>query len=219
MSVSDNILNTKKSLPEDVTLVAVSKTHPEEKIMEAYNAGQRIFGESKPQELRVKYDNLPKDIEWHFIGGLQTNKVKYIAPYVSLIHSADSARLLQVIQKEAARNGRTIDVLLEIHVAREESKQGWEIAELHEYLSSGEHKNLPNVRFRGVMGMATYTDDELQIRKEFTKLRDIFKDLKARFFTTEDFDTMSMGMSGDYRIAIECGSNMVRIGSSLFGGR
>lgn len=218
--IADNLNKIRATIPQGVILVAVSKTHTPEAIMEAYDTGQRIFGENRPQELKAKHEILPEDIEWHFIGTLQTNKVKYIAPFVSLIHSADSERMLNVVQKEAAKNARTIDVLLEIHIAREESKQGWDEQELSRYLETGHYMTLPNVCFRGVMGMATYTDDKDQIRGEFTRLHDMYEQLKKRFFTdTADFDTVSMGMSGDYPIAIECGSTMVRIGSSIFGER
>ena len=204
-------------LPDRVVLVAVSKTHPVEAIAEAYAAGQRIFGESRPQEMRVKYDVLPKDIEWHMIGHLQTNKVKYIAPFVTLIHSADSARLLATIDAEAAKCGRIIDVLLEIHVAAEESKSGWLPAELNDYMCSGEWRRLHNIRFRGVMGIATNTDDEWRIRQDFEALAAYKEQLSAYF--EEDFDIVSMGMSDDYPVAIECGSTMVRVGSRIFGVR
>ncbi|MCD7962333.1 MAG: YggS family pyridoxal phosphate-dependent enzyme [Rikenellaceae bacterium] len=220
MSVKDNLKHIKTSLPEGVELVAVSKTHSEDKIMEAYESGQRIFGENRIQELKTKKDNLPQDIEWHFIGSLQTNKVKYIAPYISLIHSGDSARLLQFIQKEALKNTRTIDVLLEVHIGQEETKQGWEKEELYGYLKEGEYMELQNVRIRGVMGMASFTDDSNQVRREFQSLKSIFDDIRKTFFDDKNyFDIISMGMSNDYELAIECGSNMVRIGSSIFGER
>ena len=217
MSIADNIQTLRESLPEGVTLVAVSKTHPAEAVAEAYAAGQRIFGESRPQELRAKYDALPKDIEWHMIGHLQTNKVKYIAPFVALIHSADSARLLATIDAEAAKCGRVIDVLLEIHVAAEESKSGWRPSELNDYLCSGEWRRLRNVRFRGVMGIATNTDDEARIRLDFETLAAYREQLSAYF--ESDFDIVSMGMSDDYPLAVECGSTMVRVGSRIFGAR
>ncbi|MCC8088514.1 MAG: YggS family pyridoxal phosphate-dependent enzyme [Rikenellaceae bacterium] len=220
MPVKDNLNHIKSGLPAGVELVAVSKTHSAEKILEAYEIGHRIFGENRIQELKEKKEALPEDIQWHFIGSLQTNKVKYIAPYISLIHSGDSARLLQTIQKEAVKNSRSIDVLLEVHIAEEESKQGWHEDELIAYLRSGGHRELPNVGIRGVMGMATFTDDNAQIRREFKNLKEIFDKLKTEFFSSNDrFNIISMGMSGDYGIAIECGSNMVRVGSSIFGER
>lgn len=217
MGLKEQIDELKKTLPSGVTLVAVSKTHPEEKIMEAYEAGVRIFGESRPQELKSKYESLPKDIRWHMIGHLQTNKVKYIAPFVELIHSVDSAKLLDAINKEGWKNGRIIDVLLEIHVAEEDSKSGWNYGELLDYITSGNHKVLANIRIRGLMGIATFTEDQEQIRREFTQLNDIFLLLKKNF--GKDFDTLSMGMTSDWKIAVECGSNMVRIGSLIFGSR
>ncbi len=217
MGLKEQIDELKKTLPSGVTLVAVSKTHPEEKIMEAYEAGVRIFGESRPQELKSKYESLPKDIRWHMIGHLQTNKVKYIAPFVELIHSVDSAKLLDAINKEGWKNGRIIDVLLEIHVAEEDSKSGWNYCELLDYITSGNHKVLANIRIRGLMGIATFTEDQEQIRREFTQLNDIFLSLKKNF--GKDFDTLSMGMTSDWKIAVECGSNMVRIGSLIFGSR
>ena len=204
MSVADKIASLKASLPSGVTLVAVSKTYPPSAIMEAYEAGQRVFGENRPQELAAKQAELPGDIEWHLIGGLQTNKVKLVAPFVSMIHSAESARLLRFIDREARRNDRVIDVLLEVRIAREESKHGWDEGELERYLRSGEHRSLEGVRFRGLMGVATNTD--------------LFVRWKGEFFD-ERFDTLSMGMSADYPLAVECGSTMVRIGSAIFGAR
>lgn len=217
MSVESNLHEIRESLPSGVTLVAVSKTHPSEAIAEAYRAGQRIFGESRPQELKAKHELLPDDIEWHMIGHLQTNKVKYIAPFVSLIHSADSARLLETIDREASKCGRTIECLLEIHVAEEESKSGWEMDELREWIKSGAHTQLHNVRLRGVMGIATNTDDNDVVRRDFERLAAYRSELAA--FFGADFDILSMGMSGDYALAVECGSNMVRIGSGIFGRR
>ena len=205
------------TLPEGVTLVAVSKTHPIEAIKEAYEAGQRVFGESRPQELRVKYEALPHDIEWHMIGHLQTNKVKYIAPFVAMIHSVDSERLAEVIQVQAAKCNRTIDVLLEIHVAEEESKSGWAIEDLRAAVASGLFERLPNVRVRGVMGIATNIDDMERIVSDFVQLRIYKEELAAHF--GEQFDTLSMGMSDDYPTAIAAGSTMVRIGSTIFGER
>ena len=218
MSVADKIASLKASLPSGVTLVAVSKTYPPSAIMEAYEAGQRVFGENRPQELAAKQAELPGDIEWHLIGGLQTNKVKLVAPFVSMIHSAESARLLRFIDREARRNDRVIDVLLEVRIAREESKHGWDEGELERYLRSGEHRSLEGVRFRGLMGVATNTDEKEIVRAEFTRLRDLFVRWKGEFFD-ERFDTLSMGMSPDYPLAVECGSTMVRIGSAIFGAR
>ena len=220
MSVTEKIIRLKKSLPPQVTLVAVSKTHPEALIREAYDAGQRIFGENRPQEMTDKYRALPKDIRWHFIGNLQTNKVKYIAPYVSLIQSADSPRLLETIDREARKNGRTIDVLLEIRIAQEATKHGWDENELETYLESGRNTVLKNVRFRGLMGMASFTEDRKRVRSEFLRLRGLFDRLRTGCFAGEPaFDTLSMGMSGDWELAVECGSTMVRIGSTIFGER
>lgn len=218
MSETANRLATvRASLPQGVTLVAVSKTHPATAIEEAYAAGQRIFGESRPQELKEKYNALPKDIEWHMIGHLQTNKIKYIAPYVAMIQSVDSERLTEAIQKEAAKCERTIDILLEIHVAREESKTGWDFGELKAYIDSGVFDRLPNIRVRGVMGIATNTDEEEVVRCDFDTLKQYFDMLQPRFGVA--FDTLSMGMSDDYPLAIDCGSTMVRVGSYIFGAR
>ena len=217
MSIAENIRSVRESLPEGVTLVAVSKMHPAEAVAEAYAAGQRVFGESRPQEMRAKYEALPKDIEWHMIGHLQTNKVKYIVPFVTLIHSADSARLLAAVDSEAAKCGRVVDVLLEIHVAAEESKSGWQPAELNDYMCSGEWRRLRNVRFRGVMGIATNTDDKERIRRDFEALAAYKEQLSAYF--EDSFDIVSMGMSDDYPLAVGCGSTMVRVGSRIFGAR
>lgn len=201
-------------------LVAVSKYHPAEAIREAYDAGQRVFGESHVQELEVKQKALPKDIEWHFIGHLQTNKVKYIVPYVSLIHSVDSMKLLREIDKQAGRVGRTVDCLLQIHVAQEETKFGFLPAELLDILQEGEYRRLEYVRITGLMCMATNTDNEDQIRSEFRVAHDTFEEVRERFFYDEEaFCELSMGMSEDYRIALEEGSTLVRIGSMLFGPR
>lgn len=217
MSVKSQLERVRATLPEYVTLVAVSKTHPIEAIAEAYEAGHRVFGESRPQELRAKYEALPRDIEWHMIGHLQTNKVKYIAPFVALIHSVDSERLVEAIQVQAAKCGRMIDVLLEIHVAAEESKSGWAIDDLRAAVASGLFERLPNVRVRGVMGIATNTDDMERVSADFVQLR-IYKEELAAYFG-EQFDTLSMGMSDDYPTAIAAGSTMVRIGSTIFGER
>lgn len=217
MSVKSQLERVRATLPEGVTLVAVSKTHPNEAIAEAYEAGQRVFGESRPQELRAKYEALPHDIEWHMIGHLQTNKIKYIAPFVAMIHSVDSERLAEAIQVQAAKCNRTIDVLLEIHVAAEESKSGWAIEELRAAVASGLFERLPNVRVRGVMGIATNTDDEARIVADFAQLAAYKAEFAAHF--GEQFDTLSMGMSDDYPAAIAAGSTMVRIGSTIFGAR
>lgn len=217
MSVKSQLERVRATLPEGVTLVAVSKTHPIEAIVEAYEAGQRVFGESRPQELRTKYEALPHDIEWHMIGHLQTNKIKYIAPFVAMIHSVDSERLAEAIQVQAAKCNRTIDVLLEIHVAEEESKSGWAIEDLRAAVASGLFERLPNVRVRGVMGIATNTDDAERIVSDFVQLRIYKEELAAHF--GEQFDTLSMGMSDDYPTAIAAGSTMVRIGSTIFGER
>jgi pyridoxal phosphate enzyme (YggS family) len=198
-------------------MVCVSKFHPAEAIMEAYNAGERDFGESRVQELLPKYEALPKDIRWHFIGHLQTNKVRQIVPFISLIQSVDSVRLVECINREAERIGRVVDILLEIHVAQEESKTGWRYDELVAFLQSDEFKTLKNIRVRGVMGMATNTDDEAIVRADFERLTECKRLLAPHF--DDDFDTLSMGMSDDYNVAIECGSTMVRIGSSIFGER
>ena len=216
MSVADKIASLKASLPSGVTLVAVSKTYPPSAIMEAYEAGQRVFGENRPQELAAKQAELPGDIEWHLIGGLQTNKVDITS--VPMIPWAESARLLRFIDREARRNDRVIDVLLEVRIALEESKHGWDEGELERYLRSGEHRSLEGVRFRGLMGVATNTDEKEIVRAEFTRLRDLFVRWKGEFFD-ERFDTLSMGMSADYPLAVECGSTMVRIGSAIFGAR
>ncbi len=184
--------------------------------MEAYEASERDFGENRPQEMVLKQGQLPEDIRWHQIGTLQRNKVKYIAPFVSMIHSVDSVKLLDTIQKEAQKNNRIIDILFEIHIAQEQSKEGWQMDSFREFCKQIELRDYPNVNFRGLMGMATYTDQIEQIRSEFYSLKECFESLKPTF---ENFDTLSMGMSGDYQLAIECGSNMVRIGTTIFGNR
>lgn len=217
MSVKDKILLLRSSLPQSVKLVAVSKFHPSEAVLEAYNAGQRLFGESRVQELVAKYNTLPKDIEWHMIGHLQTNKVRAIAPFISLIESVDSVRLLECINREAERCGRVIDCLLEVHITDEDSKSGWDIDLLRTYLRSGAINALKNISIRGIMGMATYTEDEAVIRADFERLAAIKRELEPLF--GEQFDILSMGMSDDYPIAIECGSTQVRVGSSIFGAR
>jgi len=250
MSVAENIARVRAALPAGVELVAVSKTHPAEVVMEAYAAGQRVFGENRPQEMAAKRALMPADARWHMIGHLQTNKVRLIAPFVEMIHSVDSTRLAAEISRQAVACSRTIDVLLEIRVAREESKHGWEWAELVAWLeemtrvdaprgasepngedvphhSSGrggvELPSLPGVRFRGVMGVATFTDDDAVVRAEFERLAAMQRELRERFFGggTQDvaFDVLSMGMSDDYPLAIAAGATMVRIGSTIFGRR
>ena len=217
MVIGEKIRELHASLPQGVSLVAVSKFHPVEALKEAYDAGQRIFGESRVQELLAKHEALPKDIEWQMIGHLQTNKVRQIVPFISLIQSVDSVRLAECINREAERIGRVVDILLEIHVAQEESKTGWKYEELVTFLQSEEFESLKNIRVRGVMGMATNTDDEQIVRADFEQLANHFNHLKPLF--GEEFDTLSMGMSEDYELAIDCGSTMVRIGSSIFGDR
>lgn len=217
MSVKSQIEELHATLPSNVRLVAVSKFHPVEAIREAYEAGQRIFGESRPQELVAKQPQLPADVEWHMIGHLQTNKVKYIAPFVALIHSVDSERLVAEINRQAEKCGRVIDFLFEVHLAQDESKSGWDKEELLDFLRSDRLAHYPNVRPRGVMTIGTLTDDIELNKSEFRTLRALFEELRPRF--GNQFDTVSMGMSSDYREAIECGSTMVRIGSQIFGSR
>jgi PLP dependent protein len=220
MSITENLNRIKSTLPHGVTLVAVSKTKPNEAILEAYRAGQRIFGENKVQEMVAKYEILPNDIEWHLIGHLQTNKVKYIAPFVSMIHSVDSLKLLSVIDKEGERNKRVIPCLLQFHIAAEETKFGFSYSEAVELLESDEYKSMKNIQIRGVMGMATFTDDVAQVRSEFANLKSCFDRLKSSLFLEkQSFSEISMGMSDDYLLAIEQGSTMVRVGSSIFGAR
>ncbi len=219
MSITQNLQHIKSTLPEHVTLVAVSKTKPVSDLMEAYNAGQRVFGENYVQELVDKQPQLPKDVAWHFIGHLQSNKVKYIAPFVSLIHGVDSLKLLQEINKQALKNNRVIDCLLQVYIAEEESKFGLDETELRAILSSEELKNLKNIKIVGLMGMSTFTDNQAQVKKEFQNLKAVFDKYKTLKTENCDLKTLSMGMSGDYQLAIECGSTMVRIGSSIFGVR
>lgn len=221
MSVSENIQNfLKNEIPSGVKLIAVSKTKPVETILKVYQSGYKIFGENKVQELVTKYEQLPEDIEWHMIGHMQSNKVKYIAPFVSLIHGVDSFKLLKVINKEGRKNNRKIDCLLQFHIAKEETKFGLDLAEATEFLKSNEFINLEHVNICGVMGMATFTENEATIRAEFKELVHIFNELKKTFFSdSEDFKEISMGMSNDYKIAVEEGATMVRIGSILFGAR
>jgi PLP dependent protein len=221
MSIAQNIHSIKSQLPENVTLVAVSKTKPVSDLMEAYEAGQRIFGENKIQEMTDKWETMPKDIQWHMIGHVQTNKVKYMAPFVSLIHGVDSLKLLQEINKQAQKNNRVIDCLLQVYIAEEESKFGLDEKELSEVLKQVQHDTgeFNYIRIVGLMGMATFTDNQTQIKKEFSRLKTIFDQFANLNTKNCQLNTLSMGMSGDYKLAIECGSTMVRIGSSIFGGR
>lgn len=216
MSIQSNLEHINRTLPNHVTLVAVSKTKPEESILEAYNGGQRIFGENKIQEMARKWEALPKDIEWHMIGHVQRNKVKYMAEFVSLIHGVDSFKLLREINKQAQKHNRTIPCLLQVHIAEEETKFGLDEKELNQLIGSKEFKNLTHVEIVGLMGMATFTKDQTQIKKEFRYLKHIFDKIKD---TLPHISVLSMGMSGDYQLAVEEGSTMVRIGSSIFGAR
>ncbi|WP_282019011.1 YggS family pyridoxal phosphate-dependent enzyme [Salegentibacter mishustinae] len=216
MDISENIKNFQDELPKDVTLVAISKTKSVDDLLEAYEAGQRHFGENKIQEMTEKWEKLPKDIKWHMVGHVQRNKVKYMAPYVSLIHAVDSLKLLKEIHKEADKNGHCIDCLLQIKIAEEDSKYGISADEAREILDSEEFKELDHVKVKGLMGMATFTDDKKQVKKEFDHLKTVFDEFKEQY---SNFEILSMGMSGDYKIAIDSGSNMVRIGSEIFGAR
>ena len=216
MSIADRLLRIKQSLPQQVTLVAVSKTKPETDLMEAYEAGQRVFGENKAQEMTAKWSSMPKDTQWHMIGHLQSNKVKYIAPYVALIHGVDRSELLDEIEKQGAKNNRIISCLLQVHIAEESTKFGWNPQELVSWATQEQLEKYPHVRIQGLMGMATFTSDEHQIKQEFASLKSVFDQLKA---IHAHWDTLSMGMSQDYALAISMGSNMVRIGSSIFGER
>jgi pyridoxal phosphate enzyme (YggS family) len=221
MSIADNIKRLKKETdPIKVTLLAVSKTKPVEEVQEAYDAGQRLFGENMVQELVEKQEHLPKDIQWHIIGHLQTNKVKYIAPFISMIQSVDSLKLLQEINKHAEKNNRIVDCLLQIYIADEETKFGLGFDEAIELLRSEELAALKHIRIRGLMGIATNTENEKQIKDEFYELKTFFDGIKQSYFRKDNsFDTLSMGMSSDYKLAIEQGSNMVRLGSTIFGSR
>ena len=216
MSVKDNLTKITSELPEGVTLVAVSKTKPNEDILEAYEAGQRIFGENKVQEMVQKWEDLPKDIEWHMIGHVQRNKVKYMAEFVSLIHGVDSPRLLKEINKQAKKHDRVIPCLLQIHIADEDTKFGLDEKELNLLVNSDEFKAMEHIKIVGLMGMATFTEDMNQVRREFAQLKSLYDDLRTKL---TDINILSMGMSGDYTVAIEEGSTMVRIGSSIFGAR
>ncbi len=216
MNISENIQKYKEELGQGVSLVAISKTKTTEDILEAYKAGQRLFGENKIQEMTAKWEALPKDIQWHMVGNVQRNKVKYMAPYVDLIHTVDSLKLLKEINKEARKNKRSISCLLQIKIAEEDSKSGISASEAKEILNSEEFSKMQHVKVVGLMGMATFTEDMDQVRKEFEALNSVFKEFNS---TYPELKILSMGMSGDYKIALNCGSNMVRIGSAIFGGR
>ena len=215
MNIATRLTEIKKILPDNVVLVAVSKTKPVEDLMAAYNAGQRIFGENKIQEMTDKFEEMPKDIQWHMIGHVQRNKVKYMAPFVALVHGVDSLKLLQEINKQAEKNNRIISVLLQVFIADEETKFGFDKNEISEIFNSDFKDDYKNVKIEGLMGMATFTDKQELIKEEFTTLKNLYD----QFTTANDLTVLSMGMSGDYKIAIDCGSTMVRIGSSIFGSR
>ena len=220
MDIKENLNSIKASLPQGVKLVAVSKTHPVEVLQEAYDAGQRIFGENKVQEMTAKSQALPSDIEWHFIGHVQRNKIHIMAPYVSVIQGVDTFEKLAEIDRQAARFNRHITCLLQLHIAQEETKFGFSADECTAMLEQGDWRSLKNITIGGVMGMASNTDDETQVRAEFSRLKQLFDTYKEKYFAdSPDFNTISAGMSGDYKLAIEAGSNMVRIGSSIFGER
>lgn len=219
MNIAQNLSQIKSTLPPHVTLVAVSKTKPVADLMEAYNAGQRIFGENKIQEMTEKWEQMPKDIQWHMIGHVQSNKVKYMIPYVSLIHGVDSLKLLKEINRLAVKWRKKVDCLLQIHIAKEDTKFGLDEKELNEILNSEEFKTFENIRIVGLMGMATFTENSEQIKREFLHLKSIFDQHKQLTTDNCQLTTLSMGMSGDYQTAIECGSTMIRIGSSIFGER
>ena len=220
IDVAKNLHDVLDILPNGVRLVAISKYHPNEYLEAAYNEGQRIFGESHEQELSKKYETLPKDIVWHFIGHLQTNKVKYIAPYISMIEAVDSLKLLKEINKQAEKSKRSIDVLLELHIAKEETKYGLSIDECRNLLENGEWRYMKNIRICGLMMMASNVDDENQIRSEFTNASDFFYEIKKDFFENDDyFKERSWGMSHDYKIALQCNSTMIRVGTKIFGPR
>lgn len=220
MNINNNIINFRQNLPAGCTLIAVSKTQPVEAIQEAYAAGQRVFGENKVQELVPKYEALPKDIQWHMIGHLQSNKVKYIAPFVHLIHGVDSIKLLEEINKQAAKAGRTLNCLLQVHIAEEETKFGFSPDEVMAFLGSDGVAALTNTRILGLMGMATFTDNQEQVKREFGNLHALFEKLKASPLPPQaTMQELSMGMSGDYKTAIEQGSTMIRVGTAIFGSR
>ena len=220
MSIAQNIQEIRKNIPANVSLVCVSKFHPENAVMEAYKAGERIFGESRVQELMEKQPNLPADIQWHFIGHLQTNKIRYVVPFVSLIHGVDSFKVLREINKQAEITGRVVHCLLQVHIADEETKFGFTTGELKEMLDSDEFSKLKNIEIDGLMGMATLTNDTSKIRHEFRSLKNLKDEIKQLYFAhNKSFNELSMGMSDDYKIAIEEGSTMIRIGTSIFGTR
>ena len=220
MNIQKNLLHIKELLPDDVTLVAVSKFHPKEELLQAYEAGQRVFGESHEQELAAKHEALPDDIKWHFIGHLQTNKVKYIVPYVSMIEAVDSLRLLREIEKQAAKHDRVVPVLLELHIAQEATKYGLTLDDCRTLLADGEWRLMEHVSIQGLMMMASFVDDEAQIRSEFLTAKAFFDEVKRDFFADDArFRIRSWGMSDDFPIAVECGSTMVRVGTSIFGPR
>ncbi|MBP5797851.1 MAG: YggS family pyridoxal phosphate-dependent enzyme [Bacteroidales bacterium] len=220
MMIKENLEKIRATLPEGVTLVAVSKTKPVSDLQEAYDASQRVFGENYPQEMRDKHEVLPQDIQWHFIGHLQTNKIKYIIQYVTLIHSIDTASLLEAVNKEAKKHDRVVDCLLQFHIALEETKFGLDLNEARQLLDSEEYKQMENVRICGVMGMGSFTDDMEEVRKEFKHLKSIFDTLKSDYFADQpQFKEISMGMSEDYPIAIEEGATLIRVGSKIFGAR
>jgi len=220
MNIASHIRSLRETLPPQVKVVAVSKFHPAEKIREAYDAGQRLFGESRVQELMAKQQLLPKDVEWHFIGSLQRNKVKQIAPFISLIHSVDSERLIQEVDRQAAACGRVIPCLLQLHIAQEETKSGFSPDECRRFLEEGSWKKCAHVQLAGMMGMATYTDNREQVRREFRLLRSLFEESRAHFFASDPaFRELSMGMSGDYPVAVEEGSTLIRVGTLIFGNR
>ena len=216
MSIAEEIKKLHQALPPEVTLVAVSKTKPSSDLLEAYEAGQRVFGENKIQEMTAKHEALPKDIQWHMIGHVQSNKVKYMAPYVTLIHGVDREKLLKEINKQAAKHHRVIDCLLQIHIAQETSKFGLNEEELFQIVQNQPETTYPNVRLVGLMGMATFTEDQAQVQREFAYLKSLYDKAKKH---TNTFNTLSMGMSGDYPLAIAEGSNMIRVGSKIFGAR
>ncbi len=220
MSVRDNIDKLRETVPADVKIVAVSKFHSNDEILEAYNDGQRLFGESRVQELAAKQPALPDDVKWHFVGSLQRNKVKFIAPFINLIHSLDSERLMLEIDKQAAANNRKISCLLQLHIADEETKSGFSPDECRQFLAGGKWRECENIQFSGVMGMATYTDDQDQVRSEFRLIKSLFDEFKSHYFSNDDnFKEISMGMSGDYPIAIEEGATIIRVGTLIFGER
>ena len=220
MNIPEKIENIIKNIPEKVKLIPVSKTKPNDLILQAYNCGYKVFGENKIQELARKYEELPKDIEWHMIGHLQSNKVKYIAPFVSLIHAVDSFKLLKTKNKEAKKNNRTINCLFQMHIAKEQTKFGLSIYEIEKIIDSSEFKDLQNVNIVGLMGMATFTDDKNAIAEEFKYINDCLNQIKTEYFSEKtDFRELSIGMSNDYKIAIENGSTIIRVGSEIFGAR